>query len=61
MFTYGFEHGTVTYAQEEKTGIAATFADGTTKNYGDPFADQMNKVRYALRAIDAEPDARAPR
>lgn len=58
VFTYEFEHGTVTYAQEEKTGIAATFADGTTKNYGDPFADQMNKVRYALRAINAEPDAR---
>lgn len=52
VFTYEFEHGTVTYAQEEKTGIIAVFDDGTTKNYGDPFADQMNKVRYAIRAAD---------
>lgn len=52
VFTYEFEHGTVTYAQEEKTGIIATFDDGTTKNYGDPFADQMNKVRYAICAAD---------
>lgn len=52
VFTYEFEHGTVTYAQEEKTGIIAVFSDGTTKNYGDPFADQMNKVRYAIDACD---------
>jgi len=52
VFIYEFEHGTVTYAQEEKTGIIATFDDGTTKNYGDPFADQMNKVRYAICAAD---------
>ena len=54
VFTYEFEHGTVTYAQEEKTGIIAVFDDGTTKNYGDPFADQMNKVRYAIRAADQD-------
>lgn len=52
VFVYEFEHGTVTYAQEEMTGIVATFDDGTTKNYGDPFADQMNKVRYAIAACD---------
>ena len=52
VFTYEFEHGCVTYAQDEKTGIVAVFDDGTTKNYGDPFADQMNKVRYAIRAAD---------
>lgn len=54
VFTYEFEHGTVTYAQDEKTGIVAVFDDGTTKNYGDPFADQMNKVRYAIRAADRD-------
>lgn len=52
VFIYEFEHGTVTYAQDEKTGIIATFDDSTTKNYGDPFADQMNKVRYAIAACD---------
>ncbi|MBR5870132.1 MAG: Gfo/Idh/MocA family oxidoreductase [Clostridia bacterium] len=52
IFTYEFEHGYVTYAQEDKTGIVAVFDDGTTKNYGDPFADQMNKVRYAITACD---------
>ena len=55
VFTYEFEHGTVTYAQEDKTGILAVFDDGTTKNYGDPFADQMNKVRYAISAADEGP------
>ncbi len=52
VFAYEFEHGTVTYAQDEKTGIIAVFDDGSTKNYGDPFADQMNKVRYAIAACD---------
>ena len=56
VFVYEFEHGTVTYAQEDKTGIVAVFDDGTTKNYGDPFADQMNKVRYAIRAADQNPN-----
>ena len=51
-FVYEFEHGTVTYSQDEKTGIAAVFDNGETKNYGDPFADQMNKVRYAIAACD---------
>ena len=52
VFTYEFERGVVTYAQEDKTGIVAVFEDGTTKNYGDPFADQMNKVRCAIAACD---------
>lgn len=50
VFTYEFEHGTVTYAQDDKKGITAVFDDGTTKTYGDPFADSMNKVRYVIRA-----------
>lgn len=58
VFTYEFEHGTVTYVQDEKNDIIAAFDDGTTKNYGDPFADQMNKVRYAIAAADLEPQSR---
>ena len=54
IFCYEFERGTVTYSQDEKTGIVAVFDDGTTKNYGDPFADQMNKVRYAIAACDKD-------
>lgn len=50
VFSYEFEHGTVTYAQNDKKGIIAVFDDGTETNYGDPFADSMNKVRYAIRA-----------
>lgn len=55
VFSYEFEHGTVTFSQDEKTGIVAVFDDGSTKNYGDPFADQMNKVRYAIAACDKSP------
>lgn len=43
-FVYRFEHATVTFAQDEGSEIIATFADGSTKNYGDPFANNFSKL-----------------
>lgn len=53
VFLYEFEHGTVAY-DETHGGIRAVMNDGATVEYGDPFADQMSKIRYALSAVRDE-------
>ena len=54
VFEYVFEKGVVRYGQAEASGhIVATFSDGVTVDYGDPFADQWNKLTDCLaRAVD---------
>lgn len=57
-FVYAFEKGTVTFSEEEGV-ITGVFADGETKVYGDPFADQAQKIRIAIaNAAEADPAAR---
>lgn len=46
-FEYRFEKGVVTYSSEQQV-IIGTLADGTVKNYGDPFADIQRKVYLAI-------------
>lgn len=53
-FVYEFENGTVCYSQKNQAEIVAVMKDGSRKEYGDPFADQMNKVRYAIQAVKHE-------
>ena len=53
IFEYVFEKGVVRYVQGDGAHFVATFADGTTVDYGDPFADQWRKLTDCLsRAID---------
>lgn len=55
IFEYRFEKGIVTYAGEN---IVAKFADGTEKNYGDPFLNSNRKVYDAI--ANAKNDSYAP-
>ena len=50
-FCYVFENATVTYSQDEGSRITAIFQNGTTKNYGDPFADSLIKLWDCVEAI----------
>ncbi len=54
VFEYVFEKGVVRYPwKKEAAHIVATFSDGKTVDYGDPFADQWRKLTDCLaRAID---------
>lgn len=49
-FIYRFEKATVTFAQDEGSQITATFADGTVKSYGDPFAENFSKLWECVAA-----------
>ena len=50
-FVYRFENAEVTFAQNEGSQIVATFADGTEKNYGDPFANNFGKLWECVAAV----------
>ncbi len=50
-FTYTFDGGTVVYDPAIKACITGYLADGTVREYGDPYADQMNKIRIAIAAV----------
>lgn len=52
-FIYEFERGTVRYGTSGKT-IVAGFADGTTKDYGDPQANVPKKLWDAVAAVRGE-------
>ena len=58
VFIYEFEKGSVSFAAAGGHGIVAVMNDGEEISYGNPFDDQMVKVRYALRAV-RDADARA--
>jgi predicted dehydrogenase len=49
-FVYEFEKGTVRYGAGLKT-IVAEFADGTTKDYGDPQANVPKKLWDSVAAV----------
>ena len=56
-FVYTFENATITYSRDDSPRIIATFKDGTTKDYGNPFAREFKKIDDCLLAIK---EGRAP-
>lgn len=50
-FVYRFENADVRYSQSECPDIIATFKDGTTKNYGNPFLDRYVAVWDCINDI----------
>jgi len=51
VFAYRFDRGVVEYTNGGC--LQATFADGSSRNYGDPFACIEDKLVCMLRAMDA--------
>lgn len=52
LFEYRFEKGVITYEERaEIKHIIGRLADGTVKDYGDPFADDMKKLEYAVENV----------
>ncbi len=50
-FVYEFQNGTVYYAQDKSNEVTAVFKDGSTKNYGDPFRNQVKKLYDCIEAV----------
>ena len=50
-FIYRFDHAEITFAQDEGSEIVATFADGSVKRYGDPFANNFSKLWDCATAV----------
>ncbi|MBQ7338236.1 MAG: Gfo/Idh/MocA family oxidoreductase [Clostridia bacterium] len=53
MFDYRFEHGTVSYRDEEKRIVGRT-DDGREIDYGNPFCDVNEKIYIAIEAAKSE-------
>jgi len=58
IFEYRFEKGVITFNEGEtgadgKKHIFGKLADGTVRDYGDPFCDQMNKLDLAIENVTA--------
>ncbi|MBN1875778.1 MAG: Gfo/Idh/MocA family oxidoreductase [Anaerolineae bacterium] len=52
IFTYEFENAVVRYDEDHRTGaIIAHFHDGQTKDYGNPFAGENDKLWQMLDAV----------
>lgn len=51
QFVYTFENAVVSFPQGDKSLITAHFADGSEKNYGDPFQNDMKKFHDAVKAV----------
>jgi predicted dehydrogenase len=51
VFFFEFEKAVVNYNQNEDRKIKATFTDGKTKVYGDPFAGEENKLWATIAAL----------
>ena len=52
VFDYQFEKGRIVFEEgEDKKIIRGILADGTEKIYGDPFANQVNKLWMAVDAV----------
>ncbi len=56
---FEFEHARVTYGGFGNE-LVATFADGTTRSYGDPNADQFKKVADAVRTVASLEEVACP-
>lgn len=52
-FSYTFTNATVDFSEDAGSVIRARFADGSTKEYGDPFCDTFNKLWDCVDAISA--------
>jgi predicted dehydrogenase len=50
MFSFEFEHGTVTYEHREGE-IKAIFRNGSTQNYGSPEKDRDRKIWMAMDSV----------
>lgn len=50
IFEYAFEKGTVRFAAGNGAHVTAELTDGSTKDYGDPFADAFGKIRICAHA-----------
>lgn len=50
-FVYTFENAVVEFPQGNESKIVAHFADGTEKNYGNPFRDEMKKFYDTVLAV----------
>lgn len=48
---YEFERGTIEFNADTAGVFVAKFADGTTKNYGNPNADRNQKIWHAAQAL----------
>ncbi|MBQ8509096.1 MAG: Gfo/Idh/MocA family oxidoreductase [Clostridia bacterium] len=48
VFEYRFEKGVITFDEGSGKRIVGKLADGSVRDYGDPFADQMNKLDIAI-------------
>ncbi len=63
IFEYRFEKGTITFKEKEANAdgpqhIFGRLSDGSVRDYGDPFADQMNKLDIAIANVSAAPTER---
>ena len=50
-FVYEFEHATIEFEAGNKSEIIARFTDGTVINYGNPFSDELKKLRDCAEAV----------
>lgn len=50
-FIYIFEKATVTFSTDDDSQIIATFHDGSIKNYGNPFQDNLKKLRDCIACV----------
>ncbi len=52
VFEYKFTNGTIYYnATGETPNIIGVFADGTKKDYGNPFDNHLNKFKQAVESV----------
>ena len=59
IFEYRFEKGVIAFNEgaagaDGKKHIIGKLADGTVRDYGDPFCDQMNKLDLAIANVTAD-------
>ncbi|HQE93752.1 MAG TPA: Gfo/Idh/MocA family oxidoreductase [Anaerolineae bacterium] len=50
IFSYEFENATVEY-EAYRESVLAHFCDGRVKDYGNPYANQMDKIWQAVEAV----------
>ncbi|MBN2852996.1 MAG: Gfo/Idh/MocA family oxidoreductase [Clostridia bacterium] len=60
VFEFNFEKGKVTFDFSKDSILYGHLPDGTTKNYGNPFEDEMRKIFTCIRAIRGEEKVPCP-